>query len=935
MRTIGSIRNIIEHSLLSDRCLILHLNVQSMRNKLDQLRLLTSETNCNIICVSEHWLDESSMLSVRLDGFSLVSYFCRKKHHGGVAIFANLNSKCTSINLDKFSVPIHAEFCGSEIMNSSTVLVTLYRSSCGGNVSIFYECFLKLIDFIYHKYKHILMVGDFNVELSNNTEFGQKLLHVLHSYGLSYKINVPTRVTLHTASCLDNVITNFDPDMLLVENFDPDISDHHAQIISVSNRSCDFVPKTDRRQKFISAGGLRTLFNNISNISWDDLNLERLDSCCFSFTLLDIIKTQIDICFPTTTMKRRYDGGVKWFNAVLRGMRSNVHQLKAIALETNLELDWSYYKEARKAYRHALKNEKKRAYSEAISTSNNRAKTCWKIINSERVSKLKHISSSINVDDFNIFFANISSTIINSIETGINDATFYIRKVPKPSFSFFLSPVIDKDVERAIFNLKDTCSLDYYNMNSKIIKSLASILIRPLTVLYNKCISEGHWPDDFKITKIIPIHKKGDTDDANNFRPIAIVPILSKILEAIIKEKLMSYFESKKLLSTAQYGFRSNKSAINALTDFLEIVVDNLDKGCPTQAVMCDLAKAFDCVSSDILLYKLEHYGVRSKELSLFASYLTNRRQYVCCDGISSSLISVTSGVPQGSILGPILFLIYINDLPLAINNRCVLFADDTTILSTGGFHLRDRMDLACNWFSANKLKLNDKKTQSICFDSDKWTNDSSPAKLLGLTFDTHLTWKPHVDILCNKLSSQLFVMRQLRSCISTDVLRSVYYALIDSHINYGVTLWGNSTKAGRVFSLQKMALRIIDKVPPGTHCQPIFKKHKILPLPCIFILQSLLSIHRNINCFPQHSDVHAYGTRHAKDFVLLSARIKTTQMNKPDLRLYNALNSRFVDANLRDMNLYKFKRFVRLYLLEHCFYTISDFFNDCFSFVT
>nr|CAI5819056.1 unnamed protein product [Callosobruchus analis] len=341
---------------------------------------------------------------------------------------------------------------------------------------------------------------------------------------------------------------------------------------------------------------------------------------------------------------------------------------------------------------------------------------------------------------------------------------------------------------------------------------------------------------------------------------------------------------------------------------------------------MCDIGKAFDCVSHESLISKLEYYGFRGNELSLFISYLANRTQYVQCGNESSPLLPINHGVPQGSILGPILLIIYINDLPTAVDGTCVLFADDTTILTDNA--VDDPCSSAKQWFTANGLMLNAEKTQSILFSSNKKIDKSVPVKLLGVQLDTSLTWLPHIDMLSSRISSQIFVLRQLSLCLPYSALKLVYFALIHSHLAYNTMLWGNSSHAIRVFRLQKTAVRILSRVPFDASCRELFRLNGIMTLPSIYIFQTLIHIHKNLGTFTTPAFNHNYDTRNAQSIIPLRSRLRMTQMNRVNIYIYNKLDSLFKIMHIKDMSLNAFKVFSKKFLLQHCFYTIDEYLN-------
>ncbi|KAG5891096.1 hypothetical protein JTB14_036987 [Gonioctena quinquepunctata] len=273
--------------------------------------------------------------------------------------------------------------------------------------------------------------------------------------------------------------------------------------------------------------------------------------------------------------------------------------------------------------------------------------------------------------------------------------------------------------------MKNSNAFDAYELNSKIIKSVADILADPLAILINNCFSSGTFPSTMKYSVVLPVLKKGSTDDINNFRPISIIPILGKIIEIILKQQLYNFLESNSLLCPGQFGFRKNRSTTQALLKVVSDIVEGLEKGKHSQLSLCDLSKAFDCVSHVILLQKMYFYGIRGLALDFFESYLGGRTQCVRLGGDLSNRKNISHGVPQGSVLGPLLFLIYINDLYYCTSPiKSVFFADDTTFVSQStnlenvSTLAVDILNVAQVWFTSNKLKINIEKNQSLIVSS-------------------------------------------------------------------------------------------------------------------------------------------------------------------------------------------------------------------------
>ena len=270
---------------------------------------------------------------------------------------------------------------------------------------------------------------------------------------------------------------------------------------------------------------------------------------------------------------------------------------------------------------------------------------------------------------------------------------------------------------------KDKKSKGYDGIDMCMLKKIIPHILTPLRHICNTSLSQGIFPDEMKIARIIPLFKSGDKQNVSNYRPISLLPQFSKILEKIFNNRLMNFLNSNNLLYLRQYGFRKNMSTSMAIMELVENITNAIDNGKFTIGVFIDLKKAFDTVDHNILVTKLDHYGIRGVAKKWLSSYLENRKQYVCFNGTDSGFLPVSCGVPQGSILGPSLFLLYINDLcNVSTRLTSILFDDDTscfiegTDLSDMCIQLSTEMNKLSTWFKTNRLSLNVSKTNCMIF---------------------------------------------------------------------------------------------------------------------------------------------------------------------------------------------------------------------------
>jgi hypothetical protein len=436
------------------------------------------------------------------------------------------------------------------------------------------------------------------------------------------------------------------------------------------------------------------------------------------------------------------------------------------------------------------------------------------------------------------------------------------------------------------------------------------IITVPFTHIANLTFQTGIFPNDLKRAKVIPIYKAADPCLLNNYRPISLLSSYSKILERLMFNKIMNFLNTNNILYQHQYGFRTKHSTIHPVIHLLNHCAEasNANPSKLTLATFCDLSKAFDTISSKILLHKLNVYGIRGLANKWIESYLSNRTQFVEIESNLSSCLPVLCGVPQGSILGPLLFIIYMNDISYSTHENILCFADDTTVYLSDNnpSHLFTRankcLDDIFNWFCANKLSLNAKKTQyMIIQQSKKFKNldqynlsihgkrliRAHSCKFLGIHMDEALCWKGHLSSINSKISRALFTIKQVKFSLPQESLHTLYFSLLHPHLTYGILAWGNAKSCfiHKTEVMQKRALRIINYKTYNSHTDPLFKHSGILKLSDLYQLQVLLFMHNYSrdklpmsfrNIFTLNRDINAvHETRQVNMFHVTKSKCK------------------------------------------------------------
>lgn len=914
---------------------VFYFNICSVRNKTGEIESFLAEgCDFDLLCFSEHCLLKQEVDLLKISNYQVVSYFCRESSaHGGSIILSKPHLTCLERrDLVDCSLENHCEIAAVEIKSLNFLILTIYRPP-SGNVGMFLEVLSNVISKLKTKY-FIVINGDFNVHFNRQDNRASDLLDLMRSFGFREQVFSATRI-LNT---LDNVFLNFQDRLnSKVRVINPWLSDHSAVSTSIELPGNSPKPMYQISRPFTDHGKI-LLYNFLSQVDWTFANLRSLSVDTRFDLLLQTVTTAMNVVFPRVVKVSTRDSQIRWFNGEIRQKRETLRLLSEMHACRPSDCLRELIKLFRAHYRQAIMEAKQNANANFINKSGNIAKSSWQLIkiNSNRVAN-KHIDTRLKAEDFNNFFIDIPKNLIHQISNSNNSQTNYKNYIKSfmsdknidTCFSF--QEVSQIKIRDTIRNLKNKPSRDIYDINVGLVKYLQDILVGPLTTLINLAIREKTFPKCFKISKVIPIPKGGDLDDPNNFRPIALIPVLSRIYESILREQLYSYFESGGLFSTHQFGFREGKSTTQAVLKMLEDVVDSFEKKEYMRVVCCDLSKAFDCVSHGILLEKLTYYGITQESIGLIESYLTDRTQQTYFDSFSNSA-TVEHGVPQGSLLAPLLFLIYINDIEAAVpTSGLSLFADDTALSYRDQDYNRliarteESLRNLEKWFACNQLCLNMAKTTQITFTLRQLADDGNvpEIKFLGIHLDTRLSFQQHVECVAARLSKTIFLLRNLRNLVPFSVVLQAYHGLFQSVACYAIMAWGHSCHAERIFGLQRKALRAMNGLGYRSDVKEKFVELKILTIPSRFIYECLLYTYNNLHNLKRNNHFHDYDTRLGDNVRHDFLRLQKSRLsiNYYCIKFYNKLSN-----DIKRLPINQYKTELKKQLISKAVYSFDEF---------
>ena len=788
-------------------------------------------------------------------------------------------------------------------LESKLIIGNIYRPPRHNNNNATIENFLTeitpVISDIAKNSCNIVVSGDFNIDLLqiNDRVKYQKYFDVFVTNSLFPLITLPTRESKHSSTLIDQIfckLKNFrdlDSSGILISS----LADHYPCFALL-----DICKKKNHKPKFITINNkneqaLASFCTEVeTSLNKWQINNDLMTDPNENYNIFEkiILDAKTKHLSPKSVRFKKYKHKISpWINNdILRSIKERDDLHKTLVSTASDAPNHDMLKHDLQNLKATLKKKircaKAKYYADIFDKNKSNIRHTWAAIK-EILGKFKNkhefpdyftldgkmISDSLSIANcFNIFFSKVGLKLAENITyNGTKSVSSYLKHHVTSCFHF--ECVTPATVNKYISELaaKNSCGPD--NISSILLKRLATHVVSPLTVMINQSLCTGIFPEKLKVAKVIPLYKKGDNHLFDNYRPISLLSTVSKIFEKTVFTQVYNYFCTHKLFYESQYGFRKCHSTELAAIELVDRLSNYLDAGKVPVSVFLDLSKEFDTLNHTILIEKLRYYGLNDTSLNWFHSYLLDRLQFTEYNSVCSDVVTLSTGVPQGSILGPLLFIIYMNDIQAATSNfKAILYADDTNLVSPlCSFSSSNSMnsnnlsevtasinnELSCvqEWLLINKLSVNVNKTKFMIFHhphpqrkiehlvpalelNSEPLERVSKFNFLGLTLDEHISWKPNVQKIANKISRIIGILRRLKNILPTPVLITLYDTLILPHFHYGLLNWGFCM--GRLQLLQKRSVRVISGSNYNAHTDPLFKKLRLVKLADLFTLNVL-----------------------------------------------------------------------------------------------
>lgn len=908
-----------QHSLKT-----LHLNIRSIERNIDEAKILLTRLNfdCDVLIFTECWLSKSTTTPILTDYVSFRSAY--RNQNDGVIIYVRASIECTVTE----PVMLDAS-CLLFTYANKLAIIAVYRSPSIANADRFMASLNKILSSL-SAYQSVAIIGDVNINITPHStdRNSNEYLNLTASHGMLPAHLYPTR----NSNCIDHVILRTHKKATTIV-LDCSITDHSPVLLCNAFQGdslCKNNSKTRTRLDY-SAVTLELKNTDYSQI------FQLSDANIAMDTIIKIISSIILTNRVTFKVPSRQRTIKPWITPGLLKCIRNRDSLHAkVKGDPENSIKKITYIRYRNFCNNLLKRLKRDYEKNEFQKARGNPKATWKVV--KKVANIQQHSSAAtpllycssdptsSLNKINDYFVGIGAELANKITT--QNRNNQVRDCANSNFPTMAIFGTDCDeVDSTIRGLRRNCAVGWDGIPSGLLMDAREVLVPPLTHIFNLCLTTGVFPKSLKKALVLPVLKGGSGDSVNNYRPISILSSISKILEKLLNVRLSKYLDKHNIISKNQYGFRKGMSAEDAVTDLINTVVHHVDNKLQTIGVFLDLSKAFDTVSTSKLLLKMERLGIRGLALDIFRDYLTDRSQCVRVDGHVSDDKTLCYGVPQGSILGPVLFLLYVNDLCHLKIPNCNIFtyADDTALVVRGESwcdaknNAEHALNIVMDWLTNNLLTLNISKTNYMTFatvaTSQPPSNYSIIAhhcstrlfstctccplsrtediRYLGVQIDSTLSWKAHIHNLTSRARRLIYIFKKIRSSASAQTLKIVYYSLAQSILTYCDTAWGGActTTMLQLERAQRAILKVMTHKPIRFPTVSLYKEAEVLNVRQLYVLHTILRKHRSIAYDPELDQSQRKRSRICS---LLPHRTTLANRHYEVLanRLYNKINS-------------------------------------------
>lgn len=812
-----------------------HLNICSLRNKVTELCSILQENNIHVMAITETHLDENIQDSeLDIQGYNIFR-LDRDGNGGGTAYYIQEHIPA-KIRKDLGMKGVEALWLQVHLPHMKPILTCCcYRPPSSGIEYLDNIC--TMLQNVTDSDYELLFAADMNVDwFSSNCYLKRKLSDAATVYNLSQIVNLPTRIHINrngscSSTCIDHFFTNAPEKCSKAISVSVGISDHNLIATTWKAKVPKSGPKIIHKRMY-KAFSEDNFVEDLKNVNWD-LVLDRKETEAALSTFTTLLS---NICDKHAPIKKRTIRKIKapWLDGELKKYIKERDLLKESAVAFGCPVAWQEYRALRNKITKMNRQKKKHYYQCKFEECKNDSKKLWRTLN-EAVGrdKMGKAPSFIEVDGvfvtkavdianyFNNFFINKVNTIRNQmlpVSGGLSDSIIKNKIMKDKVCNFKFKRIRVEEVEKLLLSIKSEkpCGVDH--LDGRLLRLAVRFIAAPICHIFNLCFENSVYPQLWKIAKVTPLPKNSREPFAGpNSRPVSILPILSKLMEKIICKQIQCYFEENSINSECQHAYKVGYSTSTALTSLTDNWLKCIDMKLMVGAVLLDFSAAFDIISHELLLRKLSAYNFEDTAIKFMNSYLVNRQQCVLFNGTLSEMVTPQCGVPQGSCLGPLLYSIFVNDLPHVLKGACMeIYADDTTMYVSAenavsvNKLLQEELMLVSNWVSENRLKLNVLKTKSIMLGS-RYMLRSNPelhlvlqdaaieqvreAKLLGVIIDEILSWSTHINKMVSKMSSNISMIRRGVHLLTGSTVKLVLQSLVLSSLDYCSTIWSSASK--------------------------------------------------------------------------------------------------------------------------------------------